>query len=130
MSPTQPNATDFGPKRRVLVVEDEAIVAMLLEDMLRELDFDVVECASRVQEALLAAENGSFDLAILDVNLAGASSHPVADVLRLRGIPFIFATGYGSAGLNTAYAEAPTLQKPFQLSDLAALIGRVMAARS
>jgi CheY-like chemotaxis protein len=78
----------------VLIVEDEALVAMLLEDLLHELGCHVVEIASRVETALTSILVRIFDVAILDVNLKGETSYPVADVLELRKLPFLFATGY------------------------------------
>jgi CheY-like chemotaxis protein len=105
-------------KRRVLVVEDEVIVAMLIEDMLVDLGYDVVALSTRLDEALTFARTMPIDLAVLDVNLNGEMSFPVADALRARGIPFVFATGYGPRVLGAPYAGTPTLQKPFQIGEL------------
>ena len=104
--------------RRVLVVEDEVIVGMLLEDMLGELGCEVAAMSTRLEEALQFARTLDIDLAILDVNLRGAQSFPVAEVLAARGVPFLFATGYGATILKPPYSGTPTLQKPFQLDDL------------
>jgi CheY-like chemotaxis protein len=101
------------PGRRVLLVEDEAMIAMLIEDMLEDLGHELVTVANRLEEAIAAARNEAIDLAILDLNLGGVLTYPAADVLAERGIPFIFATGYGSGGLKEAYAGRPALQKPF-----------------
>ncbi len=98
---------------RVLLVEDEAMIAMLVEDMLEDLGHELVTVASRLDEALAAAKTGAIDVAILDLNLGGVLTYPVADALAERGIPFVFATGYGSSGLKDAYADRPALQKPF-----------------
>lgn len=105
-------------RRRVLLVEDEMMVAMLLEDMLSDFGCEVIGPAGRVDEALSLARNGAIDVAILDVNLAGQETYPVADVLAAAGIPFVFATGYGAGGLRDGYKHRPTLQKPFQQRDL------------
>ena len=105
---------------RVLVVEDEAIIAILMEDLLDELGCDVVATAAELDGAIAAARTGEFDLAFLDVNLRGVPVYPVAEVLRARAIPFAFVTGYGSTGVDAAGVEAPILQKPFQSRDLAA----------
>ena len=86
-------------RRRVLVVEDEILIGMLLEDMLGELGYAIAATASRVDEAAALARDGEFDAAILDVNLNGQDVYPVADILAARGIPFVFATGYGERGL-------------------------------
>ena len=104
--------------RRVLVVEDEVIVGMLLEDMLAELGCEVTAISTHIEEALQLARALDIDLAILDVNLGGKQSFPVADVLKSRGVPFMFATGYGAHILKPPYSGTPTLQKPFQLDDL------------
>jgi CheY-like chemotaxis protein len=117
-----------GP-RRVLLVEDEALVAMLMEDLLHDLDWGEVVIAGRIDQAIEAAKSAAFDLAILDVNLAGTLTYPVADVLRERGIPFIFVTGYAAGGLTPGYAGCPTLQKPFRRGDLVAALSRLLEVR-
>src|SRR5712664_4761796 len=81
--------------KRILVVEDEPMILMLLEDMLGELGYTVAAEAARIEEALEATKNADFDLAILDANLNGQPVSPVADALVARGTPFVFATGYG-----------------------------------
>ena len=94
------------------------LIALLLEDMVAALGFEVVGPAMRLDAALAMARKESFDCAILDVNLANQKSFPVADALRERGLPFIFATGYGSQGLDEAYGGINTLQKPFRAEEL------------
>ncbi len=106
------------PALRILVVEDELMIRMLLEDMLGELGYTVAAAAANMNEALEAAKNADFDLAILDVNLNGEPVSPVADALVARGVPFVFATGYGEHGLPEPYRDRPTLKKPFQLEGL------------
>jgi DNA-binding response OmpR family regulator len=113
----------------VLIVEDEVLVAMLIEDMLVNLGFEVVGPAMRLQLALKLAREENFDFAVLDINLAGELSFPVAYALRERGIPFIFATGYGSKGLNERFQEVMTLQKPFESHQLAHAISTVLASK-
>ena len=113
--------------KRVLVVEDEMMIAMLLEDMLIDLGCEVVGIASRLDDALLRAQNTAFDIAILDVNLNGQTSYAVADALAERGLPFVFATGYGSGGLTPRYQNITTLQKPFQISDLIRALSEALA---
>ena len=103
---------------RILVVEDELMIRMLLEDMLGELGHTIAVAAARIDEALAAAKTAEFDLAILDVNLNGEPISPVADALVARGVPFVFATGYGEHGLPAPYRDRPTLKKPFQLEGL------------
>lgn len=104
--------------RRVLVVEDEVIVGMLVEDMLQELGYEVVALSTHLDQAIELARSSNIDFAMLDLNLNSQLSYAVADVLRLRGLPFIFATGYGAKILVPPYAGTPTLQKPFHLDDL------------
>ena len=105
---------------RVLLVEDETLVAMLLEDMLGDLGCEVVATASRVPQAVqIARDPGqAFDVAILDVNVAGETITPVAQALSERPTPFVFATGYGESGVPEAFRGRPVLQKPFSLADV------------
>jgi CheY-like chemotaxis protein len=106
--------------RRVLVVEDEMMIAMLVEDMLADLGCSVVGPAHGLATALqLAHATGELDVALLDVNLSGQPVFPVADALRARNVPIIFCTGYGDAGLRDADRGAPVLQKPYRAKDLA-----------
>jgi CheY-like chemotaxis protein len=105
-------------QKRILLVEDELMIRMLLEDMLGELGYTVAAEAARIEEALDAAKNADFDIAILDVNLNGQPISPVADALVARGMPFVFATGYGERGLPEPYRDRPTLKKPFQMDGL------------
>lgn len=113
------------PARRVLVVEDEMMIALLLEDMLADLGHRVVAVAGRLDAALELARETDADLAILDVNLNGEASFPVAEVLTERGLPFLFATGYGSPGLSAPFEDAVTLKKPFELEDLSQALQRL-----
>jgi DNA-binding response OmpR family regulator len=116
-------------KLRVLVVEDEDLIAMFVEDMLTDMGHEVGAIAARMEDGLREAETGSFDFAIVDVNLDGVPSYPVAEVLRARGIPFVFATGYGAAGLDPRFVGASTLQKPFTEADLYAVLAPVVASK-
>jgi two-component SAPR family response regulator len=102
---------------------------MLLEDMLADLGYEIVGTASRLDEATGLARTANCDLAILDVNLNGHQSYPVADIFVERGIPFMFATGYGERGMPSAYQNRPTLQKPFQLDALERLLRDLDAAQ-
>ena len=112
---------------RILVVEDELMIRMLLEDMLGELGYTIAAEAGRIEEALTAANSADFHVAILDVNLNGQTIAPVADALAARGVPFVFATGYGERGLPPKYRGQPTLQKPFQREDLEVTLARVFS---
>jgi CheY-like chemotaxis protein len=115
--------------RRVLVVEDEMMIAMLVEDMLSELGCAVVGPAHALDAALeLARTARGLDAALLDVNLAGQPVFAVADALREKGVPAIFSTGYGDAGLREVDRGAPVLQKPFRAGDLARALTEALGA--
>ena len=103
---------------RILIVEDEAAISLLLEDMLLDFGCEVVGPAGRLAAALDLASSETLDLAILDVNVAGEPIYPVAEALVERKVPFVFSTGYGSAGIKDAYRDRPVLQKPFAQHDL------------
>jgi CheY-like chemotaxis protein len=103
---------------RILVVEDEAAISLLLEDMLLDFGCEVIGPAARLSAALDAVAHEQVDLAILDVNVAGEPIYPVAEALAQRSIPFVFSTGYGSAGIRDAFRDRPVLQKPFAQHDL------------
>src|SRR5215813_15250962 len=117
------------PAKRILVVEDELMIRMLLEDMLGELGYTVTAEAGRLEEALQAAKTADFDIAILDVNLDGEPISPVADALAARGTPFVFATGYGERGLPECHRDRPTLKKPFQLEGLKQMLESAIGGR-
>ena len=112
---------------RLFVVEDEALVAMLLEDMLADLGCVVVHVAGSLSQALdkLDDVKGKADGAILDVNLGGEQVYPFADALAARDIPFLFATGYGRMGVTARYPTAPVLAKPYGSLELAAALATI-----
>lgn len=110
-------SADILPGRRILVVEDEMMVVMMIEELLEESGCTVT-AAGRLEQALIHAQAERFDAAILDVNLNGEWSYPVGDVLAARGIPFVFATGYGVDGLPGDYPGVPVMVKPFQDHEL------------
>lgn len=100
--------------RRVLVVEDESLVAMLLETILEDMGCTPVGPASNIDEGeALARDEAALDAALLDVNVAGRQVFPVAAALKARGVPFVFSTGYGEGGLPDEWRGNPTIQKPF-----------------
>ena len=106
--------------QRILLVEDEPLIAMMLEDFLDLLGKTLAGTADAVAPALALVEAGGIDAAILDVNLRGGEqSWPVADALAARGIPFLFATGGTQDGLIDAHRERPTLAKPFTMDGVA-----------
>lgn len=112
-------------RRKVLVVEDEVLIAMDLELALRSAGVDV-EQAARLEEGLQKIQNSNFDAAILDVNLNGKRSDELAAALRSRKIPFAFSTGYGVESLPVAYQDVPLLMKPFGRSDVAEVLGNLL----
>jgi DNA-binding response OmpR family regulator len=103
---------------RVLVIEDEGLVALMIEDMLVELGCEVVGSIAELSRACEAASAADIDLAMLDVNLAGKPVFPVAEILRDRAIPFLFSTGYGASGLPSEFADHEVLHKPYSNSEL------------
>ncbi|HEY2136417.1 MAG TPA: response regulator [Xanthobacteraceae bacterium] len=111
--------------QRVLVIEDEAIVAMLLEDMLIDMGYEVVGTVGQFDQAVRAIDDTACDFVILDVNLDGKETYPLADMLAARGVPFIFATGYGALGLKNGWRDFPVLEKPFQQRDLEGAVNRI-----
>jgi DNA-binding response OmpR family regulator len=106
----------------VFLVEDEAMIRMMVADMLEELGYSIVAEAGEIDHAVKLARTTNFDIAILDVNVNGKLISPVADVIAARNRPFIFATGYGTQGLPPEFRDRPALQKPFQMETLAAMI--------
>lgn len=105
--------------RRILVVEDESLVAMLLETILEDMGCTPVGAIATVDEALtVVAADAALDAALLDVNVAGQEVFPVAEALRARGVPFVFSTGYGEGGLPPAWRGQATIQKPFTESAI------------
>lgn len=111
---------------RVLVVEDEILVAWLLGDMLAELGCVVVGPAARVNQALAMVEAEAIDAAVIDLNLNGQRSYPIADALAARGVPFVISTGYQADRLQDGYETVPVLQKPFKGSELGAVLNNLM----
>jgi CheY-like chemotaxis protein len=104
--------------RRVLVVEDEGLVALLIEDMLVDLGFEVAAVTGRLDDAMQLIDEEKLDVVILDVNLEGERSFPLAKRLQSDRVPFVFSTGYGSAGIDEEWNNVPVLRKPFQIQDL------------
>ncbi|WP_062012029.1 response regulator [Aureimonas sp. AU4] len=114
---------------RVFAVEDESIVAMQLEDILADLGCDLVELAMRLRKALdRLAEEPEIDAAVLDVNIAGEKIYPVAERLRARGVPIVFATGYGRGGLQPEWQDCEVIQKPYTEAQIADALMRALGA--
>jgi CheY-like chemotaxis protein len=114
--------------KRAFLVEDEGVVALLIESMLHDLGYDVLGPVPRLAKALDIARAETFDIGVLDVNLNGTPSFPVADLLLEKGIPFVFATGYGAPGIPSYLSTSTVLQKPFKIDQLANAINAAGAA--
>lgn len=113
---------------RVLVVEDEMLVLMLIEDMLSDLGCTSIASAATVQKALALIEKQIFDFAMLDMNLNGQKSVPVADALAAHGVPFVFSTGNSVDDTWTGYVDRPVIRKPFLYSQLVAILSGLIPA--
>jgi DNA-binding NtrC family response regulator len=121
--------TVSGSKSRqvsVLLVEDEALIRMMIGDMVEELGHTVVAEAGNMTEALALARTADFEIAVLDINVAGERIEPVADIIAGRDLPFIFASGYGAAGAPEKFRDRPTLQKPFLIERLGKAIDETL----
>ncbi|HEX2764276.1 MAG TPA: response regulator [Allosphingosinicella sp.] len=114
--------------KRILIAEDEPILAMLLEDLLTDLGCVVVGPALRLRDAEEMAREEELDGALLDVNMGDGRTFEVARILAERGIPFCFSTGYGAAGIEPAFCDALVLQKPYRQADLATALGSLPMA--
>ncbi len=112
--------------KRVLLVEDEPLVSMMLADMLSAFGHKVDGPYSRFNDAILAATSNNLQAGILDVNLGGEKTYAVADILANRKIPFAFVTGYGPDSILSEFAGAPVLQKPIEAAKLHALLQQIV----
>ncbi len=120
--------TPVAPRERcILVAEDEMLIALLLQDMLSDLGFNTL-MAARVGKAAKLAATAEVDCAILDINLDGEPSYPVAEELRRRGVPIVFSTGYGKANLSAEYWDCPILSKPYSERELERVLSQVLAS--
>lgn len=109
--------------RGVLLVEDEAILRMLLEDMIEDLGFELAASVDSIHAAQGAITGGcAIGAAIVDVNLGGEPSFPVADLLLQRQVPFLFSTGYGPEGIPERFRDVPVLAKPYRRDDIHAAL--------
>jgi CheY-like chemotaxis protein len=115
-----------GRRHRVLIVEDEAMISILIEDMVLELGHEVVGPAARLDQALTLALQAQIDVGLLDINVDGSVVFPVADVLRFREIPFVFATGYDFRALPERFRGSRVLSKPFSNQQFADTLRSVL----
>ena len=111
---------------RLLLVEDETLILLNLKSTLNDLGWEVAHMAAKIGTAIDIARTGSFDAAIIDINLDGSMTYPVADILKARAIPFAFTTGYGKNGIDTAYSKVPILPKPFSRDQLETLLNGLL----
>jgi DNA-binding response OmpR family regulator len=118
---------DSGQKTSILIVEDEPMLAFVLEEFLIESGFNVVGIAGRLNTALALIESCIFDIAILDANLAGISAGPAALALTARGLPFIVISGYLPEQQTAAFSGAPRIQKPFRPDQLVHVLRGILA---
>ncbi|MBN9581685.1 MAG: response regulator [Afipia sp.] len=121
-----PSTLKAAQRRAVLLVEDEVMIRMMVADMLEELGYTIAGEAGDIDEAVRLVQCTDFDIAILDVNLNGKVISPVAEAVQLRGLPLIFATGYGAQGLPEKFRDRPVIQKPFQMETLARTIETIL----
>ena len=117
----------FLSGRRILVVEDEMLIVMMIESMLGDLGCESVTTAATVAQAIALIDGRTFDAAMLDVNLKGTNSRRVADALAARGVPFFFSTGNGGHHTMDGYGDRAILKKPFIYEDLAAILKGLLA---
>jgi PAS domain S-box-containing protein len=115
---------EIGPRRRVLLVEDETLIAMMMEGLLRDLELEVVGPFGTVHDALEAIRHEAIDAAILDVNLGGEMAYPIAQLLQAKKVPFVFMTGYGSETITMPFANVRVFQKPLEREVLRDLFAR------
>jgi two-component sensor histidine kinase len=121
------NVSVESDRSRVLLVEDEALIGMMMVDILEELGFSVLGPVTNVTEAAMVANQGNFDYAILDINLKGELVYPVADILLASNLPFLFVTGYSTERVDNRYAQIPIIQKPLQKQDLQSAFARTQS---
>lgn len=108
---------------RILVMEDDGLLAMMMSEMLGRLGYEVVGPCRTVDDALARIQSEAIDVALLDVNLGnGETSYPAAELLGQRGVPFVFLTGYGEGSIDEAFKGRPIMSKPFSFALLSELL--------
>jgi CheY-like chemotaxis protein len=114
----------------VFLVEDEALIRMMIVDMLEELGHRVVAEAGSIQSAEPLARTSAFDLGVFDINIGGLAISLIAEIVTARGLPFVFVSGYGPAGRPELFNDKPVLRKPFLISEFATLINAAVGDKS
>ena len=115
---------------RLLLVEDELMVGMFMQDLLKNIGYQSTDPISRLSDAIAAATNERFEGAVLDMNLNGEFVYPLADLLTKQGVPFIFVTGYAPSSVDERFARVPILQKPVLQNELVGALGAILERRS
>lgn len=115
------------PRTSIFLVEDEALIRMMVVDMLEELGHDVVAEAGSIEAAEPLARTAVFDLGVFDINVGGVIITPIAEIVEARGLPFIFASGYGPEGRPSLFNDKPVVRKPFVIEQLKAQIDAALA---
>jgi CheY-like chemotaxis protein len=110
----------------IFLVEDEALIRMMVAEMLEELGHRVIAEAGSILEAEPLARTSKFDLGIFDINVGGCNISPVAEIVSARGLPFIFVSGYGPEGRPASFKDKPVLRKPFLIEHLADMINSAL----
>jgi CheY-like chemotaxis protein len=123
-------AERLAEARQVLVVEDEMTIVVTIEAVLLSLGAEVVGPVARLDAALQLAREASIDAAVLDINIRGGNSYPVADILAERGIPFVLCSGYADWALEKRYRDRPRLTKPFSSTDLKVRILKLLGIQA
>lgn len=118
------NSLNQAPK--VFIVEDETMLAMLIELMLDDMGYATVFHASSLDDGIEYARAGDFDVAILDINIVGGNSFPIAAAIETRGIPFIFCSGYGRLGMPEPWTDHICVAKPFSSEQLEEVLGNLL----
>ena len=113
--------------RKILLIEDEPMIAMLLEDFLDMFDYDSIGPAETVESACALVEAGGFDAAIMDINLNGETAWVVADMLKARAIPFAISSGTSDSDIPQAHKNAPLLTKPYMMADVETILDRLFS---
>jgi CheY-like chemotaxis protein len=116
--------------RSVFLVEDEALIRMMIVEMLEDLGHRVVAEAGSIKTAEPLARTSEFDLAVFDINIAGFNISPIAEIVAARSLPFVFVSGYGPAGRPVLFADRPILRKPFLIEHFADMIDSAMGDKS
>lgn len=114
------------PNQRVLIVEDDPLIATMMEDIMEDMGLTVIGPAGKLEEALALAANAGIDIALIDIHIQGGEAYPVAEALAERGIPFAFSTGSDTESLPEKYRSTPTLLKPFLQEEVQQVLAELL----